>query len=84
MTWRVSSESEEKSNRSVNTHSDITLRTSMPTYACTGSNGFIASHLITKMLEQASVRAIVRREMDAPELNCLRELQACWLCGIHL
>jgi nucleoside-diphosphate-sugar epimerase len=56
----------------------------MPTYACTGSNGFIASHLITKMLEQASVRAIVRREMDAPELNCLRELQACWLCGIHL
>lgn len=48
----------------------------MPMYAITGSNGFIASHLVTKMLEQGhSIRATVRHEPEAPQLECLRALQ---------
>ena len=38
--------------------------------------GFIASHLVTKMLEQGhSIRATVRHEPEAPQLECLRALQ---------
>lgn len=46
-----------------------------PTYAVTGGNGFIASHLITSLLKQGfSVRATVRHERDSPEAELLRTL----------
>jgi len=47
----------------------------MSTFAVTGSNGFIASHLVTKLVESGhKVRATVRHELDAPQVACLREL----------
>ena len=37
--------------------------------------GFIASHLVTKLVESGhKVRATVRHELDAPQVACLREL----------
>jgi len=48
-------------------------------YAVTGSNGFIASHLVTRLLEGGfSVRATVRYESDAPQLARMRELSAAY------
>jgi len=49
----------------------------MSTYAVTGSNGFIASHMVSKLLEAGhSVKATVRHEADAPQLAKLNELKA--------
>lgn len=48
----------------------------MATYAITGSNGFIASHLVGKLLAQgASIRATVRHAAGAPQLARLTDLQ---------
>jgi len=49
----------------------------MPTYAITGSNGFIASHVVSQLLEQGfSVRATVRHEPTEPACARLNELAA--------
>jgi len=46
-------------------------------YAVTGSNGFIASHVVSQLLEKGfSVRATVRHADDAPQLARLNELSA--------
>jgi len=49
----------------------------MSTYALTGANGFIASHLITKLLASGhKVRGTVRNIADVSKMDCLNALSA--------
>ena len=53
-------------------HPPLTLPSLARTHA-----GFIASHLVKSLLEQGhSIRATVRHDPDAPQLDCLKQLQA--------
>jgi len=46
-------------------------------YAITGANGFIASHMVTRLLSEGhGVVAIVRRAASSPACKCLRLLSA--------
>lgn len=46
-------------------------------YALTGANGFIASHMVKRLLSEGhEVVAVVRKAIDSAECECLRSLSA--------